>query len=169
MHLNVLFSHTTTSHNTEQLMITTTHVNRFFFRETTARMDSLKFNKFKSLSEDVQTRFEELSQAMLGDIRNKIAAQRVNLESIKQKITELYTSGSYMLNYMLFNVQKNFIRARESMEERTLGYLAMGFQDFSYQVCFFLCQTRYDANKYLVSFLCNINTYFLAIINVTER
>ena len=108
----------------------------FSDRETIAWMDSLTYLTFKGLNDDVQAIYNELYTAMEKELRLKIRHQKEVLQTVYDNITSLYEQGSYMLNYQLFNVERNFIRPREAIEERTMGYLAMGFQEFAIQVLY---------------------------------
>ena len=107
-----------------------------FDRETIAWMDSLTYLTFKGLNDKVQHIYEDLHEVMDNNLRNKLRGQKETLKKVHDDVTSLYEQGSHMLNYQLFNVQKNFIRSKEAMEERTMGYLAMGFAEFAVQVDF---------------------------------
>ena len=97
-------------------------------------MDSLTYLQFKKMNDDLQDVYTDLYESMETHLRNKIHHQKEVLQAIYDNMTALHDHGSHMLNYQLFNVQRNFIRPKEAIEERTMGYLAMGFQEFALQV-----------------------------------
>ncbi|RUS76719.1 hypothetical protein EGW08_015522 [Elysia chlorotica] len=128
----------TSVYATDQLLASTTTRDikrRFLYaRETTERMNHLKFNHFLKLEKDMRNSFERLKQVMTHDVKERIEAQRKSLEAIFENLKEIKDRKRHLLEWQAYHVNKNFMRARNAMEERTMLYLMMGFQEYSYQV-----------------------------------
>ena len=106
----------------------------FYDREVTSRMDPLKFKSFNDMNKIVHHRFKDLYEVVNVNIKNKLIAERQALEQVYSEIESMHSQGLHFLKWQLYHVQMNFMRVREAMEERTFAYLALGFQEFSYQV-----------------------------------
>ncbi|GFS26316.1 amiloride-sensitive cation channel 4-B [Elysia marginata] len=128
----------TSVYATDQLLASTTTKDiqrRFLYaRETTERMNHLKFNHFLALEEKMRTSFERLKKVMTHDVKERIQAQRKSLQDIYQHLKDVKDQKRHLLEWQAYHVTKNFMRARNAMEERTMMYLMMGFQEYSYQV-----------------------------------
>ncbi|XP_005111008.2 uncharacterized protein LOC101857070 [Aplysia californica] len=103
-------------------------------REVTSRMDNLKFQHFLALEIAVRTKFRKLQEVLTGDVTSRIQAQRDNLYEIRERMSQVWERKKYLLEWQKYHVEKNFMRARNAMEERTMFYLMLGFQEFSFQI-----------------------------------
>ncbi|XP_071108315.1 uncharacterized protein [Haliotis cracherodii] len=103
-------------------------------RETTSRMDLSQFDKFNSMESDVQERLNILKKVMFEEVETNIIEQEQILSSILNDTLASWDAKMYLYSWQEYIVQKNFMRVRQAMEERTFNYLAMGFQEFAYQI-----------------------------------
>ncbi|GFR74273.1 acid-sensing ion channel 4 [Elysia marginata] len=128
----------TSVYATERLLATTASANlhRKFMkaRETTARMDPLKFRQFCDLAEDMRSRFTKLREVIEVDVRSRLEQQHDTLKAVHDDMEKVYQNKMYLVKWQKYHVDKNFVRARQAMEERTLFSFALGFQEFSFQV-----------------------------------
>ncbi|KAK3759191.1 hypothetical protein RRG08_059590 [Elysia crispata] len=145
----------TSVYATERLLASTASANlhqKFMkARETTARMDPLKFRQFRDLAVDMRSRFTKLRNVIDVDVRSRLIQQHDTLMEVHDYMKKVYLDKLYLVKWQKYHhsrlslsltpvrwqkyhVDKNFVRARQAMEERTLMALALGFQEFSYQV-----------------------------------
>ena len=97
--------------------------------ETTARMDNVKWDYLKDLVETFNHRFIDLRHLYdrvsyhLSNQFNAIVQLRNETNGVFSEIDRLYRFQKYI-------VERNFLRPREAMEERTLRNVALGFVEF---------------------------------------
>ncbi|XP_046543042.1 uncharacterized protein LOC124253335 isoform X1 [Haliotis rubra] len=103
-------------------------------RETTSRMDRSQFDTFKSMESNAQERLNILKKVMFDEVETNIIEQEQILSSILNDTLASWKTKMHLYRWQEYIVQKNFMRVRQAMEERTFNYLAMGFQEFSYQI-----------------------------------
>lgn len=97
-------------------------------KEVTHRYQEGKFRNFKRLVENVLGKFRRVQDLLMTDIPEKLKYLSETIFSHKQRINEAWEKKFYIYRYQNFMLQKNFLRGRDAMEERTLGYVADGFQ-----------------------------------------
>jgi len=97
-------------------------------------MDGHKFGRFKALVTAMQDRLEAIREAVLGRFLDQLDQQQQALAEIHQEAQEAFDLKMHLYLWQEYHVRKNFMRARDAMEERTFNYLALGFQEFSFQV-----------------------------------
>ncbi|XP_050413854.1 uncharacterized protein LOC126828236 isoform X1 [Patella vulgata] len=103
-------------------------------RETTSRMDQLKFKRFQKLEQDVSLQLQTLKHVMVDEIQATIQEQEELLTTVSNETGDVLYIKDFLYRYQQYMVVKNFARARDAMEERTFNFLALGFQEFSYQI-----------------------------------
>ncbi|KAK7093190.1 hypothetical protein V1264_006986 [Littorina saxatilis] len=97
--------------------------------ETTQRMERIKLSRFQALERDAQLRLHNLSDVMLRGVKDTIERAEVTLGEVSNATHSVWDRKHYLYRWQAYHVQKNFIRARDAMDERTFDYLAMGFQE----------------------------------------
>ncbi|XP_064610984.1 acid-sensing ion channel 4-B-like [Liolophura sinensis] len=97
-------------------------------KEITHRYEESKFRNFKRLVDNVLGKFQRVQDLLMTDIPEKLKYLSEKISSEKQKINDIWGKKFYIYKYQNFMLQKNFLRGRDAMEERTLGYVADGFQ-----------------------------------------
>ncbi|GFN75842.1 acid-sensing ion channel 4 [Plakobranchus ocellatus] len=103
-------------------------------RETTARMDPLKFSHFRYLAAGMRSSLNSLRKVIEVSVRSRLEQQIDTLKSVYEEVNRVSSDKLYLVKWQKYHVDKNFVRARQAMEERTLMYLALGFQELSYQI-----------------------------------
>lgn len=104
------------------------------YRETTSRMDNIKFQNFTILTKDVTTSFRDLQNVINKGLQTGLQNQRNILASIKERMETVWKKKNYLLQWQKYHLEENFVKAKEDMEERAMSNLALGCQEFSFQV-----------------------------------
>ena len=99
--------------------------------ETTQRMEEIKFQRFVRMEKEAQRRLQHLSALMLHEVRDSILLTESVIRRVSNGMRAVWESKDYLYRWQAFHVQKNFIRPRDAMNERTFGYLVLGFQQFA--------------------------------------
>ncbi|XP_061198273.1 uncharacterized protein LOC133206334 [Saccostrea echinata] len=114
----------------DKINVTTLNSKLKRAREITHRMDARKLETFKEKVKQMEQTFIDVKQLIEETIQKRILNQIRN-------VTEHYTSAIrvtnrriLLLRFQIYNVQKNFMRGRDAMEERTLSHLCNSFHEF---------------------------------------
>lgn len=98
--------------------------------EVTAKMDRDTFNQFKTLVTKMTDKY-----AVIKDIINKVSRclqKQTNFTAdIHNEMNESYTTKERIYRYQMYTIEKNFLRGREAMEERTLTSVANAYAEFA--------------------------------------
>ena len=98
--------------------------------ETTSRMDKTKLKDFKILVDNVADRFNKI-QRLVGHVSNYLQNQTSEFSNILNETTSAYIEKERLYRFQDYIVERNFLRGREAMEERTLRNVALGFAEFA--------------------------------------
>lgn len=100
-------------------------------REVTNRLEKDKFLNFKKVADNVKRKLLSIDLLLKEEIEEKLQEQRAVLAIKKEEMYKIWKRKDFILKYQLYAIQKNFLRARDAMEERTLSYIGNGFQAFA--------------------------------------
>ena len=99
--------------------------------ETTQRMERIKFRRFAGLEREAGRRLHALWAVMRNDVRRAVLLTESVLQRVSAATRAVWSRKQRLYRWQAYHVQKNFVRARDAMEERTFAYLAAGFQEFA--------------------------------------
>ena len=99
-------------------------------RETTHRMDERKLRSFEEKLQKMEQTFNDVEQLMVKTIQKRIFGQIENVTWHYKSVLKVTQKRIFFLRYQIYNVQKNFMRGRDAMEERTLSHLCNSFHEF---------------------------------------
>uniref|UniRef100_K1QLG3 Amiloride-sensitive cation channel 2-B, neuronal n=1 Tax=Magallana gigas TaxID=29159 RepID=K1QLG3_MAGGI len=99
-------------------------------RETTHRMEERKLRSFEKNVQKMEQALKNVKQLMEETIKERIANQIENVTFHYKNIMRVTQKRILLLKYQIYNVQKNFMRGRDAMEERTLSHLCNSFHEF---------------------------------------
>ncbi|ESP02499.1 hypothetical protein LOTGIDRAFT_171971 [Lottia gigantea] len=97
-------------------------------------MDRFKFGKFQDLEQDVSKKLSELKRVMFMEVDARIQQQTDAIDDLSNQTTIVLTQKDFLYRFQLYMIEKNFMRVRDAMEERTFNFLALGFQEYVYQI-----------------------------------
>ena len=98
--------------------------------ETTSRMDKTKLEDFKILVLAVEKAFNKL-KSLVNGISMQIANQSQEIIYTHNETRSAYWEKERLYRFQQYAVEKNFLRGREAMEERTLRNVVVGFAEFA--------------------------------------
>ena len=101
-------------------------------REVSNRVVVKRFNHTKQLIIDLVSSFKNLKRLFDEKIHDRIDKQEQLLSDFYNDTTKQANTKQWMNKYQTYAVEKNFLRVREAMEERTLKYLAFDYLNFIY-------------------------------------
>ncbi|KAK7482547.1 hypothetical protein BaRGS_00026258 [Batillaria attramentaria] len=127
---------TTSVFATDRLIAAASHSNDLetkYLRalEVTHRMEGTKFNSFVEKEEEARTRLEELSLLMLKVVREAILSAEDTVVRLYNDTKRAWERKNYLYRWQEYHINKNFIRARDAMSERTFEFLCAGFQEYA--------------------------------------
>jgi len=103
-------------------------------RDITNRLQRSKADELVSLLENLDNRFLLLSNVMMDDLNVNTLEQRENLQNISKDVLWNWKWTNIYFQYQNYILQKNLVRARDAMNERTFSILAHGVQEFTFSV-----------------------------------
>ena len=86
--------------------------------------------EFKVLVDALNDRFTSL-KLVLKRVSNYLMNQTLELSNVLNETTSAFNEKERLYRFQAYTVEKNFLRGREAMEERTLANLALGFAEFA--------------------------------------
>lgn len=101
-------------------------------REVSNRVVVERFNHTKQLITKLAASFSNLKRLFDENINDRIDKQVKLLSNFYNDTTKQAKTKQWMNKYQTYAVEKNFLRVREAMEERTLKYLAFDYLNFIY-------------------------------------
>ncbi|XP_048752187.2 uncharacterized protein LOC125663832 isoform X3 [Ostrea edulis] len=99
-------------------------------REITHRMDVRKLAPFKKKVDDMNRTFTDVKQIIEETVQKQIMYQIGNVTDQYNRVVKVIKKRILLLKYQIYNVQKNFMRGRDAMEERTLSHVCNSFHEF---------------------------------------
>ncbi|KAL5014523.1 hypothetical protein ScPMuIL_008793 [Solemya velum] len=107
---------------------------RFFrAREVTHRVEKIKHDEFKRQVQAVDEKLNLMQTILMLYLRKSLEEQIEELSSVRVDMGEKWVRKEYLYRYQEYVLQKNFLRGRDAIEERTFAYVAFAFQEFSYR------------------------------------
>ncbi|GFS25722.1 acid-sensing ion channel 4-like, partial [Elysia marginata] len=103
-------------------------------RDVTHRLQKEKRQRLYDLIRNLERHFEQVRNIVLNQIENKINEQRKAFDTVIAQVEAAYRSTRYLYEYQNYIVDKNFVRARDAINERTLSVVCLAYQEFSVQV-----------------------------------
>ena len=98
-------------------------------RETTQRMNAAIFDPFRAKIEEISQAFKVLKTLMKQDIQERLRDLLQFIATVRNQMQEITKAKQTIYNYQKYSLQKNFMRARDAMEERTFSPLCFGFRE----------------------------------------
>ena len=97
--------------------------------ETTVKMDNASSEELKVLFETFVHRLTDLKQ-VYDRISKYLANQLTAVLQLRNETKEIFSEIERLYRFQQYIVERNFLRPREAMEERTLRNVALGFIEF---------------------------------------
>ncbi|KAL8606586.1 hypothetical protein ACOMHN_009471 [Nucella lapillus] len=121
---------------TERLLAATSHSTDLEIKylkalETTHRMETRKFQKFEDLERRTRTHLEGLSYRLLHDVDNVLHSCGDTLRAANERMEAVWNQKRRLYQWQEFNMQRNFMRVRDAMNERTFNFLVLGYQELA--------------------------------------
>ena len=98
--------------------------------ETTSKMDRTKLEDFKILVKAVKGTFEKL-KTLVNRTSMQVANQSKEIIYIQNEVRSAYWEKERLYRFQQYAIERNFLRGREAMEERTLRNVVVGFAEFA--------------------------------------
>lgn len=102
-------------------------------REVSHRMEKRKFEIFKTLILNFEHSFDEVNR-IVRHILEKISIQLKLIDARYKADNAAWNRKNFLFKFQIYNIEKNFIRPRDAMEERTLSNICVGFYEFVFMV-----------------------------------
>lgn len=97
-------------------------------------METKKFKQFTDSILEFENALTEVKELFVSKIFEKVSLQLGHIAEKYKEINGLWNKKSFLYRYQMYVIQKNFIRGRDAMEERTLAHLCNAFHEFVYYV-----------------------------------
>lgn len=98
--------------------------------EVTARMDKDTLANFHSLVDNFFKKYADVHDT-INEIIESLLIQRNTTNRIEEDMKHAYYTKERIYRYQEYAIEKNFLRGREAMEERTLANVANAFAEFA--------------------------------------
>ncbi|XP_052769455.1 acid-sensing ion channel 4-B-like isoform X2 [Mya arenaria] len=122
---NHLVSKLLSSNETKQLK-----ENLLHSYETTAKMDHEKFSHFQDLVNTFGANMKVI-EAVIKKIGSFLQMQENKTTQMFMEMQDIYLTKEKIYRYQEYAIEKNFLRGREAMEERTLANVANAYAEFA--------------------------------------
>ncbi|XP_071109614.1 uncharacterized protein [Haliotis cracherodii] len=103
-------------------------------RDITHRLQSNRANLLKSLTENLDRKFRTLNHVILDELEVSIEEQEKHLVNVSNNYLWHWNKTNIYFQYQNYILQKNLVRARDAMNERTFSVLGHGVQEFAFSV-----------------------------------
>ncbi|XP_041377194.1 uncharacterized protein LOC121389619 [Gigantopelta aegis] len=140
-------------------------------RDVSGRLQKEKAEEMQSLIDSVETTFTKLEQLISVDISSKLKEQEAAINKMTKETFDMWFTMHRLFRYQHYIVQKNCLRARDAMDERTFSVLGLGIQEFVFSVeqkIALLVSSKYDDSVREVLYLMTLNQLD-ARIDIAER
>ena len=97
--------------------------------ETTERMDNVKREELKVLVQTFDNRFTDLMH-LYDRVSYHLSNQLSAIVLLRNETNSVFSEIDRLYRFQKYIVERNFLRPREAMEERTLRNVALGFVEF---------------------------------------
>lgn len=105
----------------------------FQAREVTHRMERNKHGEFMRQVKAVDSKFNVVKKILLFYLRRSLEEQLAELSGIRIDMRQKWVQKEYLYRYQEYVLQKNFLRGRDAIEERTFAYIAFAFHEFAFR------------------------------------
>ena len=95
-------------------------------------MNEAVFFPFRAKIQETTQAFDDLKALLVHNIQDKLQSQLEFILSVIKEMDKTIATKQTIYKYQLYSLQKNFMRARDAMEERTFSTLCFGFHEFVY-------------------------------------
>ncbi|XP_046562984.1 LOW QUALITY PROTEIN: uncharacterized protein LOC124271872 [Haliotis rubra] len=103
-------------------------------RDITHRLQKNRADLLKSLTENLDRKFQTLNQVILDELQVSVEEQEKHLVNVSSDYLWNWNKTELYFNYQDYILQKNLVRARDAMNERTFSVLGHGVQEFTFGV-----------------------------------
>jgi hypothetical protein len=93
-------------------------------------MDVRKLAPFEEKVKIMNLTFTDVKLIIKDAIQKRIMYQIGNVTNRYNSVRRVIKNRILLLRYQIYNVQKNFMRGRDAMEERTLSHVCNSFHEF---------------------------------------
>lgn len=131
-------------------------------------MNTAILTQFRETVQATTDSYTKLKHLFALDIVTRLGKQMELLEVWWENMTSIIDRKQMIYDYQEYSIQKNFMRARDAMEERTLNILCFGFHEHVFNTEILLRQT-YDALISNSSNAAIIYTYLKNILQSKEE
>ncbi|KAJ8319757.1 hypothetical protein KUTeg_001344, partial [Tegillarca granosa] len=97
-------------------------------------METKKFKQFTKSISEFENALSEVKELFVSKIFEKVSLQLQHITAKFKEINRLWNKKSFLYRYQMYVMQKNFIRGRDAMEERTLAHLCNAFHEFVFYI-----------------------------------
>lgn len=98
--------------------------------EVTSRMENVTFERTKYLASNFGNTLADVERLLLNNLTN-ILSNLITMADYNFKKTQtMYNMKEFLYRYQTYIVTKNFVRARDAMEERTIHIVALAYAEF---------------------------------------
>ncbi|KAH3855161.1 hypothetical protein DPMN_097723 [Dreissena polymorpha] len=128
-------SYGTISNHVVDKIITSTNANNLLKKlerasEVSAKMEESKFMQFKTISQSYVQFSSDVEEVIL--LIEELVQKNINqINLIFSEMEATYNMKETMYRYQEYTIEKNFLRAREAMEERVLANVASDYAEFA--------------------------------------
>ncbi|XP_045162528.2 uncharacterized protein LOC123527249 [Mercenaria mercenaria] len=98
-------------------------------REVTSKMNTAILKRFEETVQGTVENYKKLKYLFAVDILERLDNQMETLKNWRENMTSTINRKQFLYDYQEYSIQKNFLRARDAMEERTLNTLCFGFHE----------------------------------------
>ncbi|CAG5126543.1 unnamed protein product [Candidula unifasciata] len=103
-------------------------------RETTSRLDRVKWQQLTTTTNEIRSSFRNLQSEMSRGLLSSLLNQKSALNLIHQRMNNAWTKKIYLLQWQKYHLEKNFVKAKDEMEEKSMYNLGLGYEEFAYQI-----------------------------------
>lgn len=98
--------------------------------EITSKMDNDTFKDFQLIANNFYDKYKQITDVIVS-ISHYLTVQKNVTDEIFSKMSDAYSTKERIYRYQDYSIEKNFLRGREAMEERTLSNVANAFAEFA--------------------------------------
>lgn len=102
-----------------------------YAKEVTSRMDRSKFEEIHKIAEKFEVELHHIKECILNTLDSTIHTSKHLLEGEINHMEWLCKWKTFVFDYQLYIVEKNFLRFKDSMEERHAHIVALAYEEYS--------------------------------------
>ncbi|XP_060079768.1 uncharacterized protein LOC132559172 [Ylistrum balloti] len=98
--------------------------------EVTSRMENSTFQRTKNLAENFERTLLDVENLLLDNLASMLDNLSIMVNNSYSETFDVYSNKEFLYRFQEYIVKKNFVRARDAMEERAIHIVALAYAEF---------------------------------------